>query len=91
MGQDPVTVQGGDRRTRTVPRCGRREHGRYDQAATSIRLGTRRERDGRTRRRVGNKMAAEVGEQLGSRLTVGVEEEEEKSNNGGMNGEGKSC
>ena len=27
MGQDPVTVQGGDRGTRTVPRCGRREKG----------------------------------------------------------------
>ena len=27
MGQDPVTVLGGDRGTRTVPRCGRREQG----------------------------------------------------------------
>ena len=49
--------------------------GRYDQAATAIRLGTRRERDGRTRRRVGNKMDAEVEEQLGARLTMGFEEE----------------
>ena len=79
MGQDPVTVQGGDRGTRTVPRCGPREQGRYDQEATARRLGTRRESDGRTRRRVGNKMAAEVGEQLGSRLTVGVEERRRKA------------
>ena len=49
--------------------------GRYDQAATARGLGTRRERDGRTRRRVGNKRVAEVGEQLGARLTMGFEVE----------------
>ena len=53
--------------------------GRYDQAVTAIRLGTRRERDGRTRRRVENKMAAEVEEQLGARLTMGFEERRRKA------------
>ena len=46
MVQDPRTVLGGDRATRTVPRCGRREEGgmikRRSADGIERRLGTRK-------------------------------------------------
>ena len=75
MGQDPVTGAWRRSGNQDGTEVWTKGTGRYDQAATARGLGTRREKGRQDQeRRVGNKMAAEVGEQLGARLTMGFEE-----------------